>query len=45
MLGLVPAAAEALTGNSGVFTVLTLFAAVWYSMVQLRDYALRYPLM
>jgi hypothetical protein len=36
--------AESLTGSRGVFVLVTLFAAVWYTMVQLRDYALRYPL-
>lgn len=44
VFGYLPAVAESLTGNRGVFVLVTLFAAVWYVMVQLRDYALRYPL-
>jgi hypothetical protein len=44
LFGYLPAVAESLTGSRGVFVLVTLFAAVWYTMVQLRDYALRYPL-
>lgn len=35
---------ESLTGNRGVFVLVMLFAAVWYTMAQLRNYAPRYPL-
>jgi len=45
VFGYLPAVAESLTSNRGVFVLLSMFASVWYVMVQLRDYALRYPLL
>lgn len=43
LFGLLPAAGEALTKNKGVFVLLSLFAAAWYAMVNLRDYVLWFP--
>lgn len=44
VFSVVPAVLESMTGGRGVFILAIAFAAAWYSMVQLRSYALWYPL-
>jgi hypothetical protein len=39
-----PAVAESLTRRSGAIVLVVLFCAIWYSLFQMRLYALRYPL-
>jgi len=44
LFAVAPALAEAATKRTGLIAFLTLFGALWLSMVQLRLYALSYPL-
>jgi hypothetical protein len=44
LFGILPGLLEQRSGDSGVFVTFALFVAIWYSMVQLRDYALWVPL-
>jgi len=44
LFAVAPALVEAATKRSGLIAYLTLFAATWLSMFQLRLYALSYPL-
>jgi hypothetical protein len=40
----VPALVESITGHRGIAVLVAVFLAIWVSLVQLRHYALRYPL-
>jgi hypothetical protein len=43
LFAIVPALVESQTGRTGMIVLITLLAAVWLSMFQLRRYALCYP--
>jgi hypothetical protein len=43
LFAVVPALLESHTGHRGVAVLVAVFLAIWVSMVQLRHYALRYP--
>lgn len=39
-----PGTLERLTHGTRIFALVAVFAALWYSMVQIRGYAMRYPM-
>ena len=44
LFAVAPALAESLTRRTGAILLLVVLAAFWYSLFQMRLYALRYPM-
>jgi hypothetical protein len=43
LFSVVPALVESITDHRGIAVLVAVFLAIWVSLVQLRQYALRYP--